>query len=107
KGTVVRGGYGLSFIPNMLASNMAMRNPPFVSLYNVNATPLATANRLQDGLPTPVPADPLNPTGSLIGVSTYGKVPYVQTYNISLQREIGRNFVATTSYVGSLGRNQY
>jgi hypothetical protein len=107
KGTVVRGGYGISFIPNMLASNMAMRNPPFVSLYNVNATPLATANRLQDGLPAPVPADPLNPTGSLIGVSTYGKVPYVQQYNLTLQREIGHNFVATTSYVGSLGRNQY
>ena len=47
KGTVLRGGYGLSFNPNMLASNMAMRNPPFVSLYNVNATPLAPSNRLQ------------------------------------------------------------
>ncbi len=107
KGTVLRGGYGLSFIPNMLASNMAMRNPPFVSLYNVTATPLAAANKLQDGLPAPVPADPLNPTGSLIGVSTYGKVPYVQQYNLALQREIGHGFVATVAYVGSLGRNQY
>ncbi len=107
KGTVLRGGYGISFIPNMLASNMAMRNPPFVSLYNVNATPLAPANQLSAGLPAPVPTDPLNPTGSLIGVSTYGKQPYVQQYNLTLQRELGHSFVATAAYVGAMGRNQY
>jgi hypothetical protein len=73
----------------------------------VNATPLATANKLSDGLPAPVPADPLNPSGALIGISTYGKVPYVQQYNLALQREIGNGFVATAAYVGSLGRNQY
>ena len=107
KGTVLRGGYGISFIPNMLASNMAMRNPPFVSLYNANATSLLPLNKLSDGLPAPVAADPLNPTGALIGVSTYGKTPYVQQYNLTLQREIGHGFVASAAYVGSLGRNQY
>src|SRR5205823_2546622 len=40
KGTVVRGGYGISFVPNMIASSMALRNPPFVSLFTINATPL-------------------------------------------------------------------
>ena len=107
KGTVLRGGYGISYIPNMLASNMAMRNPPFVSLYNTSATPLVPANKLSDGLPAPVAADPLNPSGALIGISTYGKTPYVQQYNLTLQREIGRGFVATAAYVGALGRNQY
>ncbi len=107
KGTVLRGGYGISFNPNMLASNMAMRNPPFVSLYSATATNLTPLNRLSDGLPTPVAADPLNPTGGLIGISTSGKLPYVQQYNLTLQHEIGHGFVATAAYVGGLGRRQY
>ncbi|MGC4051194.1 MAG: TonB-dependent receptor [Paludibaculum sp.] len=81
---VVRGGYGISYTPNMLASNMAMRNPPFVSLYSVTATTLQPLNRLSDGLPSPVATDPANPTGNLIGVSTYGKIPYVQQYNLTV-----------------------
>lgn len=107
KGFVLRGGYGISYNPNMLASNMAMRNPPFVSLYNVTASTLQPVNRLSDGLPTPVATDPANPTGNLTGVSFYGKIPYVQQYNLTIQREIGHGFAATMAYVGILGRNQY
>jgi hypothetical protein len=107
KGTVLRGGYGISFNPNMLASNMAMRNPPFVSLYNATATNLTPLNRLSDGLPAPVATDPNNPTGGLIGISTSGALPYVQQYNLTLQHEIGHGFVATAAYVGGLGRRQY
>lgn len=107
KGFVVRGGYGISYSPNMLASNMAMRNPPFVSLYSVTATPLQPLNRLSDGLPAPVATDPANPTGALIGVSFSGRVPYIQQYNFTVQREIGHGFAATVAYVGSLGRDQY
>jgi hypothetical protein len=107
RGTVLRGGYGISFNPNMLASNMAMRNPPFSSLYSQTATPLTPLNRLSDGLPAPVPTDPLNPTGALIGVSSSGALPYVQQYNLTLQREVGHGFVATAAYVGALGRRQY
>lgn len=107
KGTVVRGGYGISFNPNMLASNMAMRNPPFVSLYSVTATPLTPLNRFSDGLPLPVATDPNNPTGNLIGISPSGATPYVQQYNLTVQREVGLGFVATAAYVGALGRRQY
>ena len=107
QGTVLRGGYGISFNPNMLASNMAMRNPPFVSLYNVTATPLTPLNRFSDGLPLPVATDPNNPTGALIGISPSGATPYVQQYNLTIQREVGHDFVATVAYVGALGRRQY
>jgi len=107
QGTVLRGGYGISFNPNMLASNMAMRNPPFVSLYSVTATPLTPLNRFSDGLPLPVATDPSNPTGGLIGISPSGATPYVQQYNLTFQREIGHHFVGTVAYVGALGRRQY
>ena len=107
KGTVLRGGYGISFVPNMIASSMALRNPPFVSLYTVNATPLTPLNSLSDGLPLPVPTDPANPTGSLSGVAFEGATPYVQQYNLTLQRELPLGNVFTVSYVGALGRRQY
>jgi len=107
KGTVVRGGYGISFVPNMIASSMAMRNPPFVSLYTVTATPLTTLNRISEGLPLPLATDPANPTGSLTGVAFAGATPYVQQYNLTLQRELPGNLVASVSYVGALGRRQY
>jgi outer membrane receptor protein involved in Fe transport len=106
-GTVLRGGYGISFVPNMIASSMALRNPPFVSLYTLNATPLTPVNSLSDGLPTPVATNPANPTGSLPGVAFSGATPYVQQYNLTLQKELAKGWVATASYVGALGRHQY
>ena len=107
KGTVLRGGYGISFVPNMIASSMALRNPPFVSLFTINATPLTPVNSLSDGLPTPVPTNPANPTGSLTGVSFSGAIPYVQQYNLTVQKEFGTGWVGSASYVGALGRHQY
>jgi outer membrane receptor protein involved in Fe transport len=107
KGTVLRGGYGISFVPNMIASSMALRNPPFVSLYNFNATPLTVANSLSNGLPQPVATSVTNPTGSLNGVAFTGATPYVQQYNLTLQRELPKGMVLTVAYVGALGRRQY
>lgn len=107
KGTVLRGGYGISFVPNMIASSMALRNPPFVSLFTINATPLTPVNSLSDGLPLPVSTSSNNPTGSLSGVAFTGATPYVQQYNFTLQRELPLGLVATVAYVGALGRRQY
>jgi outer membrane receptor protein involved in Fe transport len=107
KGTVLRGGYGISFVPNMIASSMALRNPPFVSLYTLNATPLTPVNSLSDGLPLPVATSAANPTGSLTGVAFSGATPYVQQYNLTFQRELPKGVVGTVSYVGALGRHQY
>jgi len=107
KGTVLRGGYGISFVPNMIASSMALRNPPFVSLFTINATPLTPVNSLSDGLPLPVATSAANPTGSLSGVAFTGATPYVQQYNLTLQRQLPLGLVATVAYVGALGRRQY
>jgi hypothetical protein len=63
----------------MIASSMALRNPPFVSLYTL----------------------------SLTGVAFSGATPYVQQYNLTFQHEFPKGMVATVSYVGALGRHQY
>ncbi|HMF75079.1 MAG TPA: TonB-dependent receptor, partial [Bryobacteraceae bacterium] len=107
KGTVLRGGYGISFVPNMIASSMALRNPPFVSLYTVTATPLTPLNRISDGLPLPVPTSAANPAGDLNGVAPVGSTPYVHQYNLTLQRELPWGLVATVSYAAALGHKQY
>ena len=107
KGTVLRGGYGISFVPNMIASSMALRNPPFVSLYTVNATPL-TPRQFAFGRTAAACAykcreSHRKPDRCLVS----GATPYVQQYNLTLQRELPLGVVATVSYVGALGRQQY
>jgi hypothetical protein len=106
RGTVVRGGYGLSFYPANYGSGAHFRNPPFVSLFSVAPTPLAPINRLSEGLPLPLPTDPANPRGNLTSVAQDFRSSYVQQYNLTLQREMGANLVASVGYVGALGRRQ-
>jgi outer membrane receptor protein involved in Fe transport len=107
KGTVLRGGYGINFVPPFIGSPLALRNPPFVSLYTVTATALAVSNKISDGFPPAVATSPANPTGNLSGVAPDAATPYVQQYNLTLQREFPLGFVATVGYVGALGRRQY
>jgi hypothetical protein len=60
--------------------------------------------RLAEGLPAPVPTDPANPTGSVNAVAFDLVAPYLHQYNLTLQRELPQEMVATVSYVGTLGR---
>jgi len=106
-GTVLRGGYGINYVPTFLGSQMALRNPPFVSLYSAAATATVPVNRLQDGLPPVVATDPANPRGNITGVIQDGATPYVQQFNVTMQHEVGAGFVVTVGYAASLGRRQY
>jgi hypothetical protein len=107
KRTVLRGGYGINFMPQSFGTPYAFRNPPFSSLLTTTTsptTPVQTVMKLSAGLPPPVPTDPANPTGSLNAVA-FGLVPpYLHQYNLTLQRELPGSLVATVSYVGVLGR---
>ncbi len=46
-GTVVRGGYGLSFFPGNYTSNADLKNAPFVSVYSPNCSQSAVALAIQ------------------------------------------------------------
>ncbi len=105
--TVLRGGYGISFVPVFFGSTSALRNPPFVSLFTIDTTPLTPANRLSDGFPLPVPTDPQNPTGNLSAVARDLRAPYVQQCNLTLQRELVSGLVWNIGYVGALARKQF
>jgi hypothetical protein len=103
--TVLRGGYGISFMPAQLAGG-AFRNPPFISLLNITPPAFTPQNRLSEGLALPLATSATSPTGNLAAVAFDIKVPYVHQFNIALQRELPSNVAAQIAYVGILGRDQ-
>ena len=102
--TVLRGGFGISFFPPVAGNSQGMRNGNFVSTLNYTTTPATVVNRLSSGLPFPVADNPLSPTGTLNVFSMQNRIPYVQQFNLTLERELGAGMVLGVSYVGTLSR---
>ena len=101
--TVLRGGFGISFWPPTTGtgSNAVFRDPPFVSVLALTNS----GRRLSDGLPPPVPTDPNNPTGTIYNVDKNITNPYVEQFNLTLQRELIGGLVFNAGYVGALSRH--
>lgn len=114
KGLVVRGGFGLFW------------NPQFTVLYNgfVNAAPFSpqftrfgvTFDDPYGGAANPFPASfaPFVPAADaqfFTPLGTFGafasnfRPSYMETYNVTVERELARNLVARMSYIGNLGRH--
>jgi Carboxypeptidase regulatory-like domain len=133
-GTVLRGGYGLSYFPGNYTSNGDLKNAPFTSVYSpacqstlaVNIETKLTGgipagqnpaclqapfDALSSGIPTPAP-----PTvGQLADLSTLPGVGFVaeatnfrsaiiQQFNLQVQQQVGAN-VFTLGYVGLIGQH--
>ena len=118
-GTVIRGGFGLSFFPTNYASPTNLKTQPNVVTYGScsSANCPAGFQRLQNGLPIPgsLPAAytdpkctaltssvcfPIGIPSSLIGY----KSAYLEQFNLTVQQQLGAN-VLTLSYVANLGRH--
>src|SRR5262249_3326782 len=63
--TVVRGGYGISYTPPVQGTGGALRNPPFVSLFDITPSAFVPVNKLSEGLPLPTATSTTAPTGAL------------------------------------------
>ena len=104
EGTVVRGGYGLSFFPSSMASNAVLRNTPFT--FTAASTSAAASGGLPNvffatPLPTPVPGTP-TVAGTIAAVDTNLKSSYLHQYNVMLEQQVWGSSV-TVGYVGSRG----
>jgi len=105
--TVLRGGYGLSYLATFTTGGTLgfSETTPYVA---TNGTPFLNGNSLSN----PYPQGVLLPTGSSLGLKTYlgqsisftnpGRiVPKVQQFSIGLQRQLPFRTVIEASYVGS------
>lgn len=99
-GLVVRGGYGISFVPANNTSSANMKNIPFVSSVNCS---FFTCGLYAVGLPPLVPGSLSTPGVTLDATDPQFRTSYFEQYNLTVQKEI-RDNVATVSYIGILGR---
>ena len=107
--TVVRGGYGIYWVPTFFSYQNAIgysQTTSIVASTNSNFTPAATINN-------PYPDGLLQPTGNTLGaLSGVGQgitifdpqtrsAGYVQEYSLEVQREIPSGFVLSLGALGS------
>ena len=113
KKTVIRTGYGLYFFPqgNAGTNIRQFRQPPFGFVVNLpfsgNDIP---ATRAAQGFPiiTTVPDLTKGPAFyALRGVTKDFRNGQMQQFNAIVQREIGRDMVASIGFVGSAGAKLY
>src|SRR5262245_59553846 len=122
RNTVIRGGYGLNYsaAPDFLAYNSALGSFPGNAL-NVTQTTFNVAGGYLDlakavanqktlfplSTGTSVPFQPLpfngagSRTGTIAGYADDWRTPYVQSFNLSIQRELTRNLTFDVGWVGN------
>ncbi len=113
--TVIRTGWGRSYFQGIFGwtfNNVSTNYPTLITEDKRAANDFSTLFPLSVGPPLPVfPAIPSNgllPLPDGIGVRyfpTQMLIPYVDSWNFSLEREIAPNMTATASYVANAGRH--
>lgn len=109
--TVIRGGYGISYLDADNFVSYLGSNPPFTqsfTLVNLNGATSDALVHLSDGLPTYLAPTPANfnvnsPSGTFDEVDRRSPTPYTQSFNLTLERSLSRNIVVETAYVGASG----
>ena len=109
--TSVRGGYGVFFDqPNTISWNSQADQAPFGTVLSTTGNAVNSLADPYAGTINPFPSD-LNPpktaflpqfSSQFLYVSDM-RNPYVQSWNLTVERKIAGNFVVRTSYVGSKG----
>ena len=118
--TVVRGGYGIFYMPSHVqaaghsgSSGMIGYNTQCDMIVSIdsNRTPLRYIdNPFPDGFNLP-PGDTLGAStnlglgmgGGTGGVFTTNQVPHMQQWNLNVQRELPGNIITEVAYIGSRG----
>ncbi len=112
--TVVRGGYGINY---SAVATLADIDSPFGSipgLASVMVIPPASYTNLSTiALPLTPSAPPfaVNPltdrTGVFLTMADNRSTPYIQNWNLSIQRELDRNMSVEVAYIGNKGNKLY
>jgi hypothetical protein len=120
--TVLRAGYGISYqgaasfnagLNVASGNNPGLSSTPSLTSFGLGATFLNFASpRLPIPVPpptnTPLTPEPFNQrTQPLVGFDDHRVNPYVQNFNLEIQREIARNLTFEARYIGSKGTKLY
>ena len=107
--TVIRTGVGVSYTEQFDGGTQLYKNLPNMVSQRIttdqNGSP---ARRIQDGLPLPValaPTDPAVNGGNPMAYPLNFRTPKMFQWSFGVQREILRDLILETSYVGSRGIN--
>ena len=114
---VVRGAYGIFYAQDQGTgvTNRLTSNPPFFGYGSISliSDQLNTSTAFlldpNQSLPRPTPISPqeftLNPlaTSGLVSWYPHSTTPYVQEWNLSVQKQFRGNFLAELNYVGNSG----
>ncbi len=104
--TVARAGYGISIDPNSFR-NLRDAYPATISSQFSGASTLQAAGSLRTGIPeVPVPdlSQGVIQLPTAVGTQTFPAIfdrGYIQSFNVTVQHELGARLVAQAAYVGS------
>ena len=109
---MIRGGWGVFYDVPALNFFVANTGLPNGGAAGINANPggpnpvyTITARNVvfQPGVPVFGSAGPVPPFGAF-GISQDFRTPYVQNFNLNIQRQLSSTTILQAGYVGSLGR---
>ncbi|MBI3693928.1 MAG: hypothetical protein HY238_03680 [Acidobacteria bacterium] len=109
--TSLRGGYGIFFDrQNTIATNPQANQGPFGTVVSLDGNNVNSMTDPYAGATNPFPA-PLNPPSDVKFVLPHNAVvweehmrnPYLQAFNLTLEREVAAGFIARIAYAGSKG----
>lgn len=92
--TVVRGGFGFSYYPPVMQTQVQNPNPPFDFICFLSCVTTFP------NLPEPV-ASAANPVGTVSSIDPNLKNAYVREYNLFIEKQIGANSFS----IGGIGEN--
>ena len=105
--TVIRGGFGISIDPFALAIPLRSPYPTVIEQTSVAPNTFAPSGTLSAGITLPAPIDissgivSLPPSVATLTIAQNFRRGYVESWNLTVQRELPGRFTAQAGYVGT------
>jgi hypothetical protein len=112
--TVVRGGFGISYWEGRFGFTGGTLDTQYPAIYNLQVGVLNTfpvggsLSRIPPVVLVPIPASGMinpAPDQPFYQIPAYNPMPYVESYNLTVQRQLSGSLSLDAGYVGNVGRH--